>query len=81
MKTNQVNANLALFNNRCYIFCALEIRRVADPEVDQTVDIQVVSILLVDIPELILKGQIGHVKVITAFAWYFLQNPERLANP
>jgi ADP-ribose pyrophosphatase len=76
-----VSPNPALFNNRCYTFLAQDIQRVADPELDQTEDIEVVSIPLVDIPGFILQGQIDHAMVITAFAWYFLRNPEGLTTP
>jgi ADP-ribose pyrophosphatase len=76
-----VNPNSALFNNRCYTFLAQDIQRVADPELDQTEDIEVVPIPLVDIPEFILKGKIDHAMVVTAFAWYFLQHPEGVIRP
>jgi ADP-ribose pyrophosphatase len=76
-----VSPNPALFNNRCYTFLAQNIQRVADPELDQTEDIEVVSIPLGDIPGFILKGKIDHAMVISAFAWYFLRNPEGLVTP
>jgi 8-oxo-dGTP pyrophosphatase MutT (NUDIX family) len=67
-----VNPNPALFNNRCYTFLAQDIKKVSDPTPDQTEDIEVVLIPLEDISGLILKGQIDHAMVITAFTHYFL---------
>jgi 8-oxo-dGTP pyrophosphatase MutT (NUDIX family) len=76
-----VNPNPALFNNRCYTFLAQDIQNVSDPELDQTEDIEVVFLPLRDIPGFILKGKIDHAMVITAFAWYFLRNPEGWITP
>ena len=71
-----LNPNPALFNNRCYTFLAQDVKKVSDPTPDQTEDIEEVLIPLADIPGLILKGEIDHAMVITAFAWYFLRYPE-----
>ena len=80
LKIGVVNPNPALFNNRCYTFLAQDIEKVSDPTPDQTEDIEVVLIPLADIPELILKGEIDHAMVITAFSYYFLRYPEGLAK-
>ncbi len=80
-KIGVVNPNPALFNNRCHTFLAQDIRKIADPMPDQTEDIEVVLIPLVDIPKLILEGNIDHAMVITAFTHYFLRNPEGLIKP
>jgi hypothetical protein len=45
---------------------------------DQTEDIEVELIPLVDIPELIRKRKIDHAIVISAFYWLFLDDGERL---
>jgi 8-oxo-dGTP pyrophosphatase MutT (NUDIX family) len=71
-----LNPNPALFNNRCYTFLAQDVKKVSDPTPDQTEDIEEVLIPLADIPGLILKGEINHAMVITAFNWYFLRYPE-----
>jgi 8-oxo-dGTP pyrophosphatase MutT (NUDIX family) len=80
-KIGMVNPNPALFNNHCYTFLAQDIRKIADPMLDQTEDIEVVLVPLVKIPGLIIKGEIDHAMVITAFTHYFLKNPEGLGNP
>ena len=74
-KIGVVNPNPALFNNRCYTFLAQDIRRVSGPSPDQTEDIEVILIPLVKIPGLILKGEIDHAMVITAFTHYFFRYP------
>jgi 8-oxo-dGTP pyrophosphatase MutT (NUDIX family) len=78
IKIGVSNPNPAIFNNRCYTFLAQDITKVSDPKPDQTEDIEVVLIPLVDIPELIRKGEIDHAIVISAFYWYFLQPEEEL---
>ncbi|PIV19735.1 MAG: NUDIX hydrolase [Deltaproteobacteria bacterium CG03_land_8_20_14_0_80_45_14] len=80
-KIGVVNPNPALFNNRCYTFLAQDIKKVAAPTPDQTEDIEVALIPLTDIPKLILKGEIDHAMVITAFSYYFLRHPKELTNP
>jgi ferredoxin len=52
------------------------VTKVRDPMPDQTEDIEVALIPLVDIPELIRKGKIDHAIVIGAFTHYFLRHPE-----
>jgi ADP-ribose pyrophosphatase len=81
MKIGSVNPNPAIFNNRCYTFVARNVTKLRDPVPDQTEDIEVVLIPLVDIPELIRKGKIDHSIVISAFYWYFLQLQEGLTKP
>jgi 8-oxo-dGTP pyrophosphatase MutT (NUDIX family) len=73
LKIGVVNPNPALFNNRCHTFLAQDVNKGADPTPDQTEDIEVVLIPLMDIPKLILKGKIDHAMVITAFCHYFLR--------
>jgi 8-oxo-dGTP pyrophosphatase MutT (NUDIX family) len=77
MKIGVANPNPAIFNNRCYTFVARNVKKVSDPMPDQTEDIEVALIPLVDIPELIRKGKIDHTIVISAFYWYFLQGQNR----
>jgi len=81
MKIGVVNPNPALFNNHCYTFLAQDIKKIVAPTPDQTEDIEVVLIPLKKIPGLILKGEIDHAMVITAFTWYFLRYPEGLKKP
>ncbi|MEW6377610.1 MAG: NUDIX hydrolase [Thermodesulfobacteriota bacterium] len=79
-KIGVVNPNPALFNNRCYTFLARDIKKIKDPAPDQTEDIEVVLVPLTDISGLILKGEIDHAIVITAFTHYFLRYQEGLAR-
>jgi 8-oxo-dGTP pyrophosphatase MutT (NUDIX family) len=72
VKIGVSNPNPAIFNNRCYTFVARNVTKVRDPMPDQTEDIEVVLIPLMEIPELIRKGKIDHAIVISAFYWYFL---------
>jgi ADP-ribose pyrophosphatase len=76
-----VNPNPALFNNRCYTFVARNAQKIHDPMPDQTEDIEVVLIPLIEIPNLISKGEIEHAMVITAFYWYFSQTQQGLKIP
>jgi len=66
-----VSPNPAIFSNRCYTFVAQNVEKAGDPKPDQTEDIEVVLIPLDDISDLILKGEIDHAMVITAFHLYF----------
>jgi ADP-ribose pyrophosphatase len=76
IKIGKVNPNPALFDNDCYTFVARNIEKIGDPMPDQTEDIEVALVPLVDIPELIRKGKIDHAIVIGAFTHYFLRHPE-----
>jgi 8-oxo-dGTP pyrophosphatase MutT (NUDIX family) len=80
VKIGVSNPNPAIFNNRCYTFVARNVTKVRDPMPDQTEDIEVVLIPLVDIPELIRKGQIDHAIVISAFYWFILQDQKGLTR-
>jgi ADP-ribose pyrophosphatase len=72
MKIGEVNPNPALFNNRCHTHLARNVKKVRDPSLDQTEDIEVVLLPLSDIPGMIRKGEIDHAIVISAFSFYFL---------
>ena len=81
VKIGVVNPNPAIFNNRCHTFLARNVTKMCDPMPDQTEDIEVVLVPLVDIPELIRKGKIDHAIVIAAFYWFSLQYEEGWARP
>jgi len=70
------NPNPAIFNNRCFTFLAEETQKVSDLIPDQTEDIEVVLIPLIDIPEMIRNGKIDHTIVIAAFSLYFLRTDD-----
>jgi len=76
-----VNPNPALFNNRCFTFIARNVQKVSGPTPDQAEDIEVVLIPLIEIPNLISKGEIDHAMVITAFYWYFSKIQQGLKKP
>jgi 8-oxo-dGTP pyrophosphatase MutT (NUDIX family) len=81
LKIGVSNPNPAIFNNRCYTFVARNVRKARDPIPDQTEDIEVVLVPLMDIPELIRKGKIDHAIVISAFYWFFLQDQKGVMKP
>jgi 8-oxo-dGTP pyrophosphatase MutT (NUDIX family) len=72
VKMGGITPNPAIFNNRCYIFLARNLKKVGNPMPDQTEDIEVVLIPLSEIPDLIQKGKIDHAIVIAAFFLFFL---------
>jgi ADP-ribose pyrophosphatase len=76
-KIGTTNPNPAIFNNRCHTFLAQNIQKVSDLIPDQTEDIEVVLLSLMNIPELIRTGKIDHAIVIAAFFMYFLQIEDR----
>lgn len=81
LKLGDLSPNPAIFNNRCHLFLAQTMEKVSDPEPDQTEDIEVVSVPLSQVPELIRNGKIDHAIVISAFTHYFLRNPEDFKKP
>ncbi len=76
-----VNPNPAVFSNRCCTFIAHPVTKIREPTPDQAEDIEVVLVPLLDVPKLIQNGDIDHAMVITAFYWYFSQNPHGLRIP
>jgi 8-oxo-dGTP pyrophosphatase MutT (NUDIX family) len=80
-KIGVANPNPAIFNNRCYTFVAQNVTKGRDPMPDQTEDIEVVLVPLIDIPELIRKGKVDHAIVISAFYWYSLQPQKGSTKP
>lgn len=76
IKLGCVNPNPALFQNRCYTYLALDLRKVADINPDHTEDIEVVHVPLSEIPKFIRHGKIDHAIVIAAFTHFFLRYPQ-----
>ncbi len=64
-----VHPNPAILNNRCSTFLASDVRRTERPQLDGGEDIEVESIPLRQIPELIRRGHITHSLVLNAFQW------------
>ncbi len=59
-------------NNRCNMFLAEGEYRVGDPTPDGREDLELELISLVEVPRLIVSGQISHVLVAHAFQRYEL---------
>lgn len=72
-----VSPNPAFMRNRCHTFLALEVRRVAEQNLEPAEDIEVVRCPLTRVPKLVVSGRIPHSLVIAAF--YKLEH--RLAEP
>jgi GxxExxY protein len=62
-----VAPNPAFMDNRCHSYLALDVRRVAEVQLDGAEDIAFVEVPLADIPALIRDGKITHSLTITAF--------------
>jgi 8-oxo-dGTP pyrophosphatase MutT (NUDIX family) len=77
-KIGMVSPNPAIFSNHVYTFLSHPVEKIGNPRPDQTEDIEVALIPLIDIPQRIVNGEIDHALVITAFYWYFLRQNEGL---
>lgn len=66
--------NPALQDNICHSFFAPNARKIQEPVLDFTEDIDIVLVPLKDIPSMIKKGAITHALVITAFHMLALLN-------
>jgi ADP-ribose pyrophosphatase len=65
-----VHPNPAFLNNRCHSFLAREVKRVADVNLEESEEIEVLQVPIVEIKGLIGKGIISHSLVICAFHLY-----------
>jgi 8-oxo-dGTP pyrophosphatase MutT (NUDIX family) len=65
-----VAPNPAFLNNRCYTYLALDARRVGEPQLDGTEDIEFELVPAAKLPELVVTGKITHSLVIAAFYFY-----------
>jgi 8-oxo-dGTP pyrophosphatase MutT (NUDIX family) len=61
----------AILDNYCYSYLAKGVKRLGSQRLDFTEDIEVRTVPLNHIKNLILNGEIEHAMVITAFFWYF----------
>jgi ADP-ribose pyrophosphatase len=66
-----VHPNPAINTNRCHTYLVRNAVQRTQPRQDSTEDIEVESVPLAQIPELIRDGRITHALVIAAFYWYF----------
>ena len=67
------NPNPAIFNNLCHTFLVKNVKKVADTNLDDNEDIEVVLKPLEEIPGLIANGSINHALVIIAFHFFFFK--------
>lgn len=70
VRLGAVDANPALFNNRCYTCLARGVTPTSAVAFDETEDLEVVLVDPADVPRLILSGQISHSLVVAAFYLY-----------
>lgn len=62
-----VAPNPAFMDNRCHSYLALDVRRVAEVQLDGAEDIAFVEVPVADIPGLIRSGRITHSLTVSAF--------------
>ncbi|HUC89344.1 MAG TPA: NUDIX hydrolase [Patescibacteria group bacterium] len=65
-----VHANPAFLNNKCHTFLALDATKKDAQNLDDTEDISIEEIPLVDIPKMISAGQITHSLSVVAYFLY-----------
>lgn len=73
-----IHPNPAILNNRCHIFLAPHVRWVGAPQWDSTEEIEVESVPLAQVPEMIRTGLISNALTVAAFHLLHLaiqQNP------
>jgi ADP-ribose pyrophosphatase len=68
-----VHPNPAFLNNRCHSFVARGVKKIAEIDLDESEEIEVVEAPLKGIPELIARGEITHSLVVCAFNWLMLK--------
>jgi ADP-ribose pyrophosphatase len=66
-----VHPNPAIHTNRCHTYLVRNVVPRTQLRQDSTEDIEVQSVPLLQIPELIREGRITHALVVAAFYWYF----------
>ncbi|HLH77842.1 MAG TPA: NUDIX hydrolase [Candidatus Binataceae bacterium] len=71
----RVRPNPAIQTNYCHSFLARDARLTRRPRLDGTEDIEVVLVGREEIAGLIVRGEISHALVITAFAFLDLYHP------
>jgi len=64
----------AVLNNKGLTYLAREVKKVAEPNLDPTEDIEVCLVKLQKIPEMIRGGEINHGQTVMALSVYFLLN-------
>lgn len=62
-----VHPNPALMNNRCHVYAAFGVEKVAEQSLDITEDLTVETVPLMEIPNLIRDGTISNALTVVAF--------------
>lgn len=65
-----MNPNPAIFTNRCFSFLATGCRKVGELQLDPGEDIEVVTVPVADIDELVRRGEIDHAIVLASLAFW-----------
>jgi ADP-ribose pyrophosphatase len=60
--------NPAIFTNRCHTFLATGCERVGDLQMDPGEDIEVVTLPVAEVDDLVRRGEIDHALVLAALA-------------
>ena len=68
-----VHPNPAIQNNQCYTYLAKDVSLKGSQQQDEKEDIEVLLRPLVEIPKLILLGEITHALVLAAFYRFFME--------
>ena len=68
-----VHPNPAFLNNRCHSFVARGVKKVAEIDLEESEEIEVMVAPLEQIPDLIAREEITHSLVICAFHWLALK--------
>lgn len=70
-----VTPNPALFANLCHTFLALDARLAGPPRPDETEEIEVITVPVAQLGELVRSGEIHHSLVISALTFFWLKYP------
>lgn len=75
----QVRPNPALFDNTCHTYLAPDVQRQGPPQPDATEDIEVITVELERLADMVRSGEIDHCVVVAALAYLWLHGPELAA--
>ena len=76
-----VHPNPAILDNRCYMYLCPEVKNTSQQDLDPKEDIEVQTLPLRQIPDLIRYGSISHSLVLCSFFYFFmLHRPELLSE-
>ncbi len=75
-----VHPNPAIQTNKCYTFFGRNAKKKSGQNLDELEDIEVITVPLKRIPDMIQKGDITHGLIIAAFCFLFVKHPEFLSK-